>query len=173
MSRRRDWPAYCAKRATREVVIEMLCLNTTLERTEQPPLEQRGDVMNARHDFVSLFVPDADDRNTMLVARSRKPRIDSCASNAEQNRYNKFFLKVNYKSLWLAFPPGGVNCRAKLGGLSNEVQQAFGADVLDAFESDTPDSSDRSSLPRPLRWTFSRSHDPVCHLQSPLFSARR
>src|SRR3990172_7572825 len=93
----------------------MLLLNTTLERTEQPPLKQRGDVMHARHDFVSLFVPAADDRNAMLVARSREPLI--------------------------AFPPIGVNCRPRLHGLSNEVQQAFGGDVLDAFQSDTPDCS--------------------------------
>lgn len=91
----------------------MLLLNTALESSEQPPLEQRGDGMNARHDFVSLFVPAADDRNVMLVACSREARI--------------------------AFPPVGVNCRARLHGLSNEVQKAFGGNILDAFQPDAPD----------------------------------
>lgn len=68
----------------------MLLLNTTLKRTEQPSLEQRGDVMYARHDFVSLFVPATNDSNAMLVARSREPRI--------------------------AFPTVGVNCRAVAPG---------------------------------------------------------
>ncbi len=30
-------------------------LDTTLERTEQPPVEQRCDFMDARHDSVGLF----------------------------------------------------------------------------------------------------------------------
>ncbi len=30
--------------------------------------------------------------------------LDSYASNAEQNHYNKFFFKVNFKYLWLALP---------------------------------------------------------------------
>ena len=89
-------------------------LNTTLERSKQPPLEQRGDVVNARHDFVGLFVPAADDRNTMLVARSRQASV--------------------------AFPSVGVNCRARDNAVSNETQQAFGGDVLDVPQADTPDS---------------------------------
>jgi len=66
----------------------MLLLNSALERSEQPPLEPRGDVMNARPDFVSMFVPAADDRHTMRVARSRQAGI--------------------------AFPPPvGMDCRAR------------------------------------------------------------
>ena len=93
----------------------MLLLNATLERSEQPSLEQRGDVMNARHDFVSLFVPTADERNAMLVARNREAGI--------------------------AFPSVRVDCCARLHGLSNEVQQAFGGDILDAPQADAPDSA--------------------------------
>jgi transposase len=70
--------------------------------------------MNARHDFVSLFIPAADERNAMLVARSRKSGI--------------------------AFPSVRVDCCARLHGLSNEVQQAFGGDILDAPQADASDS---------------------------------
>ena len=90
-------------------------VNPTLERTEHPPLEQRGDVMHTRHDFVSLFIPTADDRHALLVACSREPRI--------------------------ACPPVGVNDRARFHRLSNEVQQTFGGNILDAFQSDAPDRS--------------------------------
>src|ERR1019366_6173840 len=93
----------------------MLLLNASLERSEQPPLEQRGDVMNARHDFVSLFTPAADDRNAMLVTRGREAGI--------------------------AFPSVRVDCCARLYGLSNEVQQAFGGDTVDAPQADAPDST--------------------------------
>lgn len=74
-----------AKREFVEVIIEMLLLNPTLERTKQPSLEQRSDVMDARHDFVGLFDTSANGRNEMLVACSRKSgiaspsvRVDSC-----------------------------------------------------------------------------------------------
>src|ERR1019366_1474467 len=93
----------------------MLLLNASLERSEQPPLEQRGDVMNARHDFVSLFIPAADDRNAMIVTRGREAGI--------------------------AFPSVRVDCCARLYGLSNEVQQAFGGDIVDAPQADAPDST--------------------------------
>ena len=93
----------------------MLMLNTALKRAEQPALEQRGDVMNPWHDFVSLFVPTADNRNAMFVACDRKARI--------------------------ALPSVGVNCCARLHGFSNEVQQAFGGNILDAFQSDAPDGA--------------------------------
>jgi hypothetical protein len=93
----------------------MLMLNTALKSAEQLALEQRGEVMNARHDFVSLFVPAADDCNVMLVARHRKACV--------------------------APPSVGVNGRAKLHGLSNEVQKAFGGNILDAFQSDTSDGA--------------------------------
>src|ERR1039458_3208902 len=93
----------------------MLLLNTTLKRAKQPSLEQRSDIMNAWHDFVSLFLPATNDRNAMFVTRSREPRI--------------------------AWPSVGVNCRARLHGLSNETKQTFGGNVFDAFQSDTPDGS--------------------------------
>ena len=93
----------------------MLVLNAALKGSEQPSFEQRGDVMNARHDFVRLFVPTADDRNARLVACGREARI--------------------------AFPPVGVNGRARLHDLSNEVQQTFGGNILDAFQANAPDRS--------------------------------
>ena len=91
----------------------MLMLNTALKGSKQPALEQRGDGMNPRHDFVSLFVPTADDRSVMPVACSR----EAC----------------------IAFPPVSVDCRARLYGFSNEVQQTFGGRIFYAFESDAPD----------------------------------
>lgn len=93
----------------------MLLLHTALKGSEQPPLEQSGDVMNARQDFVSLFVPSADGRHAMLVTCGGEARI--------------------------AFLPVGVNGRARLYGLSKDGQQAFGGDILDAFPSNAPDRS--------------------------------
>ena len=61
-----------AKRKFIKVIIEMLLLNPTLKRTEQPSLEQRSDIMDARHDFVSLFDASANGCNDMLVACSGK-----------------------------------------------------------------------------------------------------
>src|SRR5665647_2156490 len=93
----------------------MLMLNTALKSAEQPALEQRGDVMNPWHDFVSLFVPAAEGRNAMFVACDRKTRI--------------------------ALPSVGVNCCTRFHGFSNEVEQAFGGNILDAFQSDAPYSA--------------------------------
>jgi hypothetical protein len=93
----------------------MLMLNTALKSAEQPALEQRGDVMNPWHDFVSLFVPTADNRNAMFVACDREARI--------------------------ALSSVGVNCCARLHGFLNEVQHAFGRNILDAFQSDAPDGA--------------------------------
>jgi hypothetical protein len=55
----------------------MLMLNTTLKSAEKPSFEQRGEVMNARHDFVSWFVPAADDCQVMFVTYRRMVRITS------------------------------------------------------------------------------------------------
>ena len=68
--------------------------------------------MNARHDFVRLFASAADDRNTMLVA---------CTGESS-----------------IAPPSVGVNRRTRLDDFPNEVQQALGRSILDAFQSDTP-----------------------------------
>ena len=92
----------------------MLLLNAALERSKQPPLEQRGDVMHARHDFVGLFVTGADDSNAMFVTRRWQARV--------------------------TFPTVGMDCRARVHGLANEVPQAFGGDILDASRPDTADS---------------------------------
>ena len=93
----------------------MLGLNTSLKGSESPPLEQRGGVMNWWHDFVSLFVPTADDGYAMRVPCGREARR--------------------------AFPPGGVHGRARLHGLSSKVHQPLGGNILDAFQSDATDCS--------------------------------
>jgi len=94
----------------------MLMLNTALQSAEQPALEQRGRLVNARHDFVSLFVPAADDCHVMFVA---------CRREGTGGRKAR-----------VASPSVGVNGRARLHGLSNEVQKAFSGNILDAFQSD-------------------------------------
>ena len=50
-----------------EAVIEMLMLNATLERTEQPPLKQCGDLMNAWHDLASQFGAGGDHRDAVGI----------------------------------------------------------------------------------------------------------
>jgi len=92
----------------------MLVLNSPLERSTQPPLEPRGDVMHARHDFLGVFVAVADDGHAMFVP---------CRWQAGG-----------------AFPPVSMDCRARLHGLANEGPQALGGDILDASQSDTADS---------------------------------
>ena len=92
----------------------MLILDTTLERTEPPPLEQRGDVMDARHDLVGLFGASADHRDTVGIACIRKSSVAS--------------------------PAIGMNGRARLDRLPDEWPQALRGDVLDAAQSDAPDS---------------------------------
>jgi hypothetical protein len=87
----------------------MLLLNPTLKRTEQPSLEQRSDVMDARHDFVSLFDASANGRNEMLVACGRKPGIASPSvrvdSRTRHLRHSSGCYKPHRKeprSQWLA-----------------------------------------------------------------------
>ena len=46
----------------------MLMLDTTLECTEQPPLEQRCDFMDTRHDLVGLFGAGADRRDAVEMS---------------------------------------------------------------------------------------------------------
>ena len=53
----------------------MLLLDATLEPSKHPPHEQRGDVVNARRDFVGLIVPAIADRHGMHVVRSREAGI--------------------------------------------------------------------------------------------------
>ena len=55
----------------------MLLLDTALKHYTQPPLEQRGDVVNARHDFVAVLVYAGDDRNAMRLARIWEAGISS------------------------------------------------------------------------------------------------
>jgi len=57
-----------AKRKFVEAVIETLMLNTTLERTEQPPLQQRCDFVDARHNLVGLFEAGAEHCDALAIA---------------------------------------------------------------------------------------------------------
>ena len=68
------------KREFVEVIIEMLLLNTTLKRAEQPALEQRGDVVDARHDLVGRIITAANVRGDVPIARSRKPEARNSLS---------------------------------------------------------------------------------------------
>ena len=60
-------------------------------------------------------IPIANDCNVMFVVGGREPCV--------------------------AFSHVGVNCHAKLYRLLNEVRQAFGGYIRDAFQSDAPDCS--------------------------------
>ena len=91
----------------------MLMLNATLERTEQPPLKQGGDLMNAWQDLVGQFEAGVDHRDAVGIADVRKSG--------------------------LAFPAIGMNGRARLDRLPDELPQALGGDVIDAAQSDTTD----------------------------------
>ena len=58
-----------------EIVVEMSPLNASLMSADQPSLEQRGNKMDARHDFMSRVRTATDHGDLMLVARLRKPGI--------------------------------------------------------------------------------------------------
>ena len=53
----------------------MLVLDAALVRADQPPLEQRGDHVDARHDLVRRFRPALDDGDLVLVAGRRQPGV--------------------------------------------------------------------------------------------------
>ncbi len=92
----------------------MLILDTTVERTEQPPREPRCDCRDARHDLVGLFEASADHRDTVGIACIRKSSVAS--------------------------PAIGLNGRARLDRLPDKLPQALRGDVLDSAHSDAPDS---------------------------------
>ena len=85
----------------------MLLLNSTLKCTEQPSLEQRGDVMDARHKFVSVFRAGADHCYLVWISRLFKTVI--------------------------APPSIGMNCRARLYSLSNKTKQTFCGNIFDVL----------------------------------------
>lgn len=91
----------------------MLMLDAALERTEQPSLQQRSNFMDARHDLMGRFGAGADHRDAVGIACVRKSRIAS--------------------------PAIGMNGRAGLDSLPDELQQALRGDVLDLAQSDAPD----------------------------------
>ena len=49
----------------------MLMLDATLVSADQPSLEQRGDEVDARHDFVRRVGAAAENRDLMLVTGRR------------------------------------------------------------------------------------------------------
>ena len=53
----------------------MLMLDATLVSADQPSLEQRGDEVDARHDFVRWVGAAAEDRDLMLVTGRRQSGI--------------------------------------------------------------------------------------------------
>lgn len=49
-----------------EVVVDLLVLDAALVRADQPSLEERGDVVDARHDLVSRIATAVDDGDLVL-----------------------------------------------------------------------------------------------------------
>lgn len=98
-----------------EVVVEMLVLDAALQRSHEPPLEQRGDLVDARHDDVSRIGAGADDGDRMPVASRRQTGI--------------------------AAPAIGLDGRAGFHGAAHEGQQAVGRDVGDSAQSDPAEAA--------------------------------
>ena len=139
-----------------EGVIEMLILDTTMERTEQPPREPRCDCRDARHDLVGLFEASADHRDTVGIACIRKSSVAS--------------------------PAIGLNGRARLDRLPDKLPQALRGAVLDSAHSDAPDSvtpflgrhddeSLRLGLPA-SRTLFRATHSGLAISMSPVSRSR-
>ena len=93
----------------------MLVLDAALVRADQPSLEERGDVVDARHDLVSRIATAADDSDLMLVAGRRQPGI--------------------------AAPSIGVDHRPGHHGALDEGEQAVRGQVLDASQADATDAA--------------------------------
>src|SRR5208283_88293 len=88
----------------------MLMLDATLVSTDQPSLEQRGDEVDARHDFVRWVGAVAEDRDLMLVTGRRQSGITS--------------------------PAVGVNHRPALHNGLDEGKQAICRDISDLLKAD-------------------------------------
>jgi hypothetical protein len=58
-----------------EVVVEMLVLDAAVVSADQPPLEQRGDHVDTRHDLVSRFRAAVNDGDLVLVADCGQPGV--------------------------------------------------------------------------------------------------
>src|SRR5208337_3146623 len=92
------------------VVVEMLMLDAALVSTDQPSLEQRGDEVDARHDFVRRVGAAAEDRDLMLVTGRRQSGITP--------------------------PAVGVNHRPALHSALDEGKQAVCRDIFDLLKAD-------------------------------------
>ena len=88
----------------------MLMLDATLVSTDQPSLEQRGDEVDARHDFVRRVGAVAEDRDLMLVTGRRQSGITP--------------------------PAVGVNHRPALHSALDEGKQAVCRDISDLLKAD-------------------------------------
>src|SRR5208283_2434942 len=88
----------------------MLMLDATLVSTDQPSLEQRGDEVDARHDFVRRVGVVAEDRDLMLVTGRRQSGITS--------------------------PAVGVNHRPALHSALDEGKQTVCRDISDLLKAD-------------------------------------
>src|SRR5271165_2173902 len=88
----------------------MLMLDATLVSTDQPSLEQRGDEVDARHDFVRRVGAVAEDRDLMLVTGRRQSGITS--------------------------PAVGVNHRPALHSALDEGKQTVCRDISDLLKAD-------------------------------------
>jgi hypothetical protein len=88
----------------------MLMLDATLVSADQPSLEQRGDEVDARHDFVRWVGAAAEDRDLMLVTGRRQSGITP--------------------------PAVGVNHRPALHSALDEGKQAICRDISDLLKAD-------------------------------------
>jgi hypothetical protein len=88
----------------------MLMLDAALVGANQPSLEQRGDEVDARHDFVSRVGAAADDSGLMLIASRRQSRVTA--------------------------PSVGLNDSPKLHGALDEGEQAVCRDIADILKAD-------------------------------------
>lgn len=73
-----------------EVVVEVALLDAALKRAHEPALEQRGDVMDARHEFVRRIGRAADHRNAMTVAGGLEAVVAFPAISMEWRRARRF-----------------------------------------------------------------------------------
>ena len=103
-----------AERELVEVRVEVLWSDGPLVGAKQPALEQARDAMNARHDHVSGIVLGAHDGPLVLVAAVRHSPI--------------------------GLPPVGVDSRARLDRAFDERDQAVLGDIVDALQSNPPET---------------------------------
>lgn len=86
-------------------------LNTALERAQEPPFQQRRDLVDARHNFACGAAPTRDDLGRVLVAQRLQAVV--------------------------AAPSVGAHAGSWRDSLLNEGQQALGGHVLDAAHADS------------------------------------